>query len=114
MIYKARKQKKENMKHVKLFESFGSIPERGIAEFELKDGVGMLVYDIQNVERMMELYNEFNYDNQFPFEEFLKEMSTPGIYGKGESGGPWEVIEIGTDFSGFLDKGRYFGMIYRF
>jgi hypothetical protein len=105
------------MKHVKLFESFGSIPQRGLGEMELKDGVGMVVYDIQDEEKMIELYNQWGYDesqNEKSFEEFLVEMSTPGLYGEREQGGPWEVIEIDTDFAGFLDKGRYFAMIYRF
>lgn len=105
------------MKHVKLFESFDSTPQRGLGEIELKAGVGMLVYDIQDEEKMMELYNQWFYDedrNEKSFEEFLVEMSTPGLYGEREQGGPWEVIEIGTDFVGFLDKGRYFAMIYRF
>jgi hypothetical protein len=105
------------MKHVKLFESFDSTPQRGLGEIELKAGVGMLVYDIQDEEKMMELYNQWFYDedrNEKSFEEFLVEMSTPGLYGEREQGGPWEVIEISTDFVGFLDKGRYFAMIYRF
>lgn len=105
------------MEHVELFESFGNIPERGLADFKLKEGIGMLVYDIMDVEKLMQLYKQWGYDeasNQYPFGEFLKEMSTPGVYGTDEYGGPWEIVEIGTDFTGFLDKGRYFGMIYRF
>jgi hypothetical protein len=105
------------MKHVKMYESFASIPQRGLGEIELKAGVGMLVYDIQDEEKMMELYNQWYYDeerNEKSFEEFLVEMSTPGLYGQREQGGPWEVIKIDTDFAGWLDKGRYFAMIYRF
>ena len=105
------------MNHIKLFESFGSTPRGGLGEIELKDGVGMIVYDMQDEEGLMELYSQWGYDearNEKSFEEFLMEMSTPGLYGEREQGGPWEVIEIGTDFAGFLDKGRYFAMIYRF
>jgi hypothetical protein len=102
------------MKHVKLFESFGSIPQRGLGEMELKDGVGMVVYDIMDTEKIGEMYTQFYPDGEITFEEFLAEMSTPGLYGEREQGGPWEVIKIDTDFAGFLDKGRYFAMIYRF
>jgi hypothetical protein len=100
------------MKHVKLFESFG--PQRGLGEIELNAGIGMVVYDIMDNEKIREMYTQFYPNGEITFEEFLTEMSTPGVYGEGEYGGPWEVIEIDTNFSGFLDKGRYFGMIYRF
>ena len=100
------------MQHVKLFESFGA-PERGISEFELSDGVGMLIYDILDNEKMKELYEQFHPDEAITYEEFLKNMSTPGIQGEREQGGPWEIIGIGSETLN-LDGDRYFGMIYRF
>jgi hypothetical protein len=101
------------MKHIKLFEdSFQGI-HRGIAEMELEMGIGLVIYDIEDYKKLLEMFEQFYPNGEMTYEEFKKEMSTPGIYGVEEVGGPWEIIPI-AGLGDFLNAGRFFGMLYRF
>lgn len=95
------------MKHVKLFENMSN--PRGLGEIEIADGVGMVVYDCSDMAFMKEQYEEFAPDQTF--EEFVEQMSTPGIYGESEYGGPFEVIKLNTRM---LRGDNLCAMIYRF
>ena len=104
------------MKHVKLFENMSN--PRGLGEIEIADGVGMMVYDCNDMAFMKELYEEFMPAEQ-TFEEFVEQMSTPGIYNESEYGGPFEVIEINSRIFRGIDPRRFRGdsiraMLYTF
>ncbi len=97
------------MKHIKLFEENMS-HARGLGEVEIAEGTGMMIYNCRDMAFMKERYEEFMPLDQ-TFEEFVEQMSTPGIYNESEYGGPFEVIRLNSEM---LGDENICAMIYRF
>lgn len=110
------------MKHIKLFESMGDemqpntnyqqpvVNPRGLGEIEIEPGLGMVIYNGNDIDFMKREYELFSPDKTF--EEFVEELRTPGVYGADQYGGPWKIIKI--ELGEFSEENNIYGMLYRF